>query len=68
MTAVPLHIENLTSQVRAQADSPSWTDVELDRIVDLVLARLDRDRRAAAMLAEVTGLWPDAGGRRSSAG
>ncbi|WP_184728064.1 hypothetical protein [Saccharopolyspora phatthalungensis] len=68
MTAVPLHIENLTSQVRTQPDSPSWTEVELDRIVDLVVARLDRDRRAAAMLAEATGLWPDAGGRRSSAG
>ncbi|MBB5157038.1 hypothetical protein BJ970_004572 [Saccharopolyspora phatthalungensis] len=65
---MPLHIENLTSQVRTQPDSPSWTEVELDRIVDLVVARLDRDRRAAAMLAEATGLWPDAGGRRSSAG
>ncbi|PKW16324.1 hypothetical protein A8926_4144 [Saccharopolyspora spinosa] len=65
---MPLHIENMTSQVRTQPDSPSWTDGELDRIVDLVVARLDRDRRAAAMLAEATDLWPDAGGRRSSAG
>jgi hypothetical protein len=63
---VPLHIENLTSQVRTQPDSPSWTNEDLDRIADLVAARLDRQRRAAALLAEATDLWPDAGGRRSS--
>lgn len=64
---MPLHIENLTSQVRTQPGSPSWTDEDLDRIADLVAARLDRRRRAAALLAETTDLWPDAGGRRSSA-
>ncbi|MBP2328874.1 hypothetical protein JOF56_009259 [Kibdelosporangium banguiense] len=64
---MPLHIESLTSQVRTQPDSPSWTNEDLDRIADLVAARLDRRRRAAALLAEATDLWPDAGGRRSSA-
>ena len=63
---MPLHIENLTSQVRTQPDSPSWTNEDLDRITDLVAARLEGRRRAAALLTEATGLWPDAGGRRSS--
>lgn len=55
---MPLHIGNLTSQV---STGGGWSDDRLAELVELVVARLERDRRAAAALADVTELRPAAG-------
>ncbi|MCP2257179.1 hypothetical protein LX15_000864 [Streptoalloteichus tenebrarius] len=56
---MPLHIENLTSRVHLDAGT-RWTKAQLDELVDLVSARLARDQREAARLAEETALRRDA--------
>ncbi|SHF55620.1 hypothetical protein [Streptoalloteichus hindustanus] len=56
---MPLHIENLTSRVHLDGATP-WTRAQLDELVELVRARLARDQREAARLAEETAPRRDA--------
>lgn len=58
---MPLHIENLISRVHTDPNGPQWNEEQVERIVELVVARLERDRRLAMRLTESTSLRHDAG-------
>lgn len=54
---MPMHIDNLTSRVHVSTGELPFTDEQLNRLVDLVCARLAAQKRESAQSAEATRLY-----------
>ncbi|MEU5262207.1 hypothetical protein [Amycolatopsis sp. NPDC021455] len=54
---MPMYIDNLSSRVHVATGDLPFTDAQLDRLADLVRARLARHERDAEADAEATRLY-----------
>ncbi len=64
---MPVHVEQLNTEVTAQAGATPWTPEQIEMLVKLVLERLEQNERSERAMREETHMRPYAQPRRPDA-